>query len=104
MTAARVPVALLKTAFAVSLLLILFFLVYAIANESGHTSFDPWTGLEVFVPSLILGLARLALQGRGDLWGWMAIAAGTAGIILLAWLDHSCVLLQYEVWIDRGMP
>ncbi len=82
-------------------------LVYAFQNDSGHTSFDPYAALVVFVPVALAGILRLVLQRSNTAARWCALCAvliGIAGVALLVFLDQSNTLLQYEVWIQRGMP
>lgn len=80
-------------------------LAYAAGNASGHTSFNPWSLLAIFVPLLAAGILSRGWRGsshrRSSLF---AILIGGAGIALLTWFDLGNVLLQYEVWIRRGMP
>jgi len=80
---------------------------YAMCNESGHTGANPYLALAVFVPAAVVGVARVT---AGRLWrlrawpGLLAIAIGCAGVALLIYLDRTNTLLQYEVWLARGMP
>ena len=81
--------------------------LYLIQNDSGHTGFDPYLALFAFVPITIVGLAHLAFLRFGGLAGWfatLAIIVGISGMGLLVYLDRSNTLLQYEAWIERGMP
>ncbi len=80
---------------------------YTIQNDSGHSSFNPYLALVIFVPILAFGLAYfLSFRGTpGAKWcGILAVIVGIAGIALLVYLDRTNTLLQYEVWIHRGMP
>jgi|TARA_B100000959_G_C14994041_1_gene629320 peptidoglycan/LPS O-acetylase OafA/YrhL len=82
-------------------------LIYAFQNDSGHTGFDPYTTLVVFVPVVLAGILRLVMQRGNTAARWCALCAvlvGITGVVLLVYLDQSNTLLQYEVWIQRGMP
>lgn len=81
--------------------------LYLIQNDSGHTGFDPYLALFAFVPITIVGLAHLLVPRLRLLAGWfatLAIIVGISGMGLLVYLDRSNTLLQYEAWIERGMP
>lgn len=103
----RVPESAARAAFLIGSTAIAALAAHAVTNSSGHTSLDPWMALLVFLPVALTGLLnRLTCseQGCRALWGYLAIAAGLAGVLLLAYLDLSGTLLQYEAWIERGMP
>ena len=81
--------------------------VYALTNSSGHTSVQPYLGMVVFLPLAAVGLVGL-VRGKGS--GSMrrmyiaAMIVGLLGAALLVLLDRADILLQYETWIERGMP
>lgn len=103
----RVPKSVARAAFMIGSAAIVALAAWGFGNTSGHTSIDPALTLIVFLPVLITGLVyRYAGSDgrRGKLWGTLAVFAGLAGILLLLYLDWSCTLLQYETWIERGMP
>jgi len=80
---------------------------WAAWDDSRHTGVDPWLALVLFVPVAVAGLAHVAVARRWRLsrrLGLLALAVGGAGIGLLLYLDRTDALLQYEVWIERGMP
>jgi drug/metabolite transporter (DMT)-like permease len=82
-------------------------LIYAAQNHSGHTGFNPYHALVVFVPLGITGLSCLLMVPCPRRHQWLAVSAiliGLFGVMLLIYLDQSNTLLPYEVWIDRGMP
>jgi hypothetical protein len=82
-------------------------LVYVIMNDSGHTGLNPYSALMVFGPVTIAGILHLSFIRCGGIARWCSILAVVVGIMgsgLLVYLDHSNTLLQYEVWIQRGMP
>ncbi len=82
-------------------------LVYARRNGSGHTGMSPYVALALFVPVVVAGALHLTLlrgSGAAKWCGVCAILVGIAGVGLLVYLDQSNTLVQYEVWIERGMP
>jgi len=82
-------------------------LVYVIMNDSGHTGLNPYSALMVFGPVTIAGILHLSFIRCCGIARWCSILAIVVGIMgsgLLVYLDHSNTLLQYEVWIQRGMP
>ena len=78
-------------------------IAYAIRNGSGHSGFEPWLLSVVFVASLIIGFAAL-FSSRSRTAAIVACVAGIAGLALLFYLDRFNVLLQYDRWLQRGMP
>ena len=78
-------------------------IAYTIRNGSGHTGFEPWLLSVVFVGSLIIGFSAL-LSSRSRTAAILACVAGIAGLALLFYLDRFNVLLQYDRWLQRGMP
>lgn len=97
----------LTLSFTAGLVTVGFLLTYTIQNDSGHTGLDPYHALAVFVPVSIIGLIHLAVVRPFGSAGWLAASAfvvGLFGVAFLVYLDRSNTLLQYEVWIDRGMP
>ena len=81
--------------------------IYTIYNDSGHTGIDPYRLLVVFVPVAIIGLIHLCVVRSPGHHRWLAASAFTIGLlgaVFLVFLDRSNTLLQYEVWIERGMP
>ena len=81
--------------------------IYTVENDSGHTGIDPYRLLVVFVPVAIIGLIHLAAVRSPGHHRWLAVSAftiGLLGVVFLVYLDRSNTLLQYEVWIERGMP
>ena len=81
--------------------------IYTVQNDSGHTGIDPYRSLAVFVPVAIIGLIHLAVVRSPGHHRWLAASAftiGLLGVVFLVYLDRSNTLLQYEVWIERGMP
>ncbi len=89
------------------LTLILAIVVYTAQNGSGHTGMNPYLGLWLFVPIALAGMVRLLVSWRAPGAKWPALASlltGMLGIGLLAYLDITNTLLEYGVWLDRGMP
>ncbi len=86
------------------LLTILGLVAYTVQNSSGHTSVNPYALLGVFIPLLILGLVFYK-QIQPRKWpSIISIVIGLVGIALLIYFDKADILLQYDVWIKRGMP
>jgi hypothetical protein len=82
-------------------------LLYSLQNRSGHCGISPWLSLIVFVPLLLAGIVGLLRSGGYRSLRTSArlgIAVSLLGVLLLVYLDISNTLLQYEVWIERGMP
>jgi hypothetical protein len=82
-------------------------LAYTNSNQSHHTGWEPYTAFFLFVPLVLSGLA--AVLGRRALPtlyrpGLVAIAVGLLAIVTVIYLDQSNRLVQYERWIQRGMP
>ncbi len=80
---------------------------YAAQNDSGHTGANPWLALVVFVPAALVGVLHLVARRHRRLPAWPGMAAmviGCGGVGLLVYLDWSNTLLEYGVWLDRGMP
>jgi peptidoglycan/LPS O-acetylase OafA/YrhL len=76
-------------------------------NASGHTSVDPYITLALFSPLAAMGAWGLLVGRKTGLPRKLcltAIVLGLCGIALLVYLDRSNTLLQYEKWIERGMP
>jgi hypothetical protein len=72
-----------------------------------HTAVDPYAALAVFIPVLLVGIVEVILLKRRGLPIWPGIlttAVGCIGILLLLFLDRTNTLVQYEVWLQRGMP
>ncbi|MCB1213916.1 MAG: hypothetical protein KDK66_00435 [Deltaproteobacteria bacterium] len=88
-------------------LLILAILGYTLQNTSGHTGFNPYLALWIFIPVSLIGLFNVLYtreQSPKKLPALLALTFGLLGILLLVYLDQSNTLLPYEVWIQRGMP
>ena len=92
-----------------NLLANLFFLIaafsYLVINKSGHTSFDPYILLIIFIPSILISSYYIFSSDKFiSVIAILSIATGLTGIILLMYLDFTNSLLQYDIWIKRGMP
>lgn len=90
-----------------SLLLLAGIVLYTMGNASGHTGWEPFTSLAVFVPAALAGGGMLGFRRsmpEVKRVGAIALAVGLAGIALVVWLDRTNRLVQYERWIRRGMP
>jgi len=84
---------------------------YTLQNTSGHTSFEPRILLLLFVPLMALGslcFAKRHLLPNISRASLCALAVGFAGttliVTLIVTLDRTNTLVQYERWIQRGMP
>ena len=91
----------LRFAAVVGLLAIIAIAGYAFTNSSGHTAWEPFTSLGLFVPLAVAGAAGLKKSGRSAAF---ALGIGLAGISLVVGLDQTNRLVQYERWVMRGMP
>ncbi len=81
--------------------------VFTAQNDSGHTSVNPYLALALFVPVAVAGILHLTFLRSSGAARWCAILAvviAIAGTGLLIYLDQSNMLLQYDVWCERGMP
>jgi len=96
-----VPSTALRFASVVGFLAIIAIAWYAIINSSGHTGWEPFTSLVLFVPLAVVGAVSLKKSGRPAAF---ALGIGLAGISLVVCLDQTNRLVQYERWIKRGMP
>lgn len=79
---------------------------YTIRNESGHSGFEPYIALAVFIPVTAVGLVQIFFQRKDRsamLWGVIALVVGLAGIALLVYLDKSGTLVYYEEFTTRGL-
>ena len=80
---------------------------YAARNSSGHTGWEPFMSLVVFVPLAVVGAVCFTLRHRfaGIARASVcALAVGLAGVALIVTLDRTNRLVQYDRWIHRGMP
>jgi O-antigen ligase len=84
-------------------LLNLLLAAWALTNTSGHTGMDPRWFLLGFAPLVAVGAyacTKAALRRAGC----TVLLVGLLGVALLGWLDHANRLVQYERWLERGMP
>ena len=80
---------------------------YAVANESRHTGWEPYSLLFGFVPLILGGVSAVLARRRQPVLstpGLVAIAIGILGLLVLIYLDQSNRLVQYNRWLQRGMP
>ena len=91
----------MKSFAALGIVAIVVISVYAVRNSSAHTGWEPFTAYLLFVPLAIAGGGSLKKIGPAAA---VAFAVGLAGIALIVWLDRTNRLVQYERWIERGMP
>ena len=84
-----------------------FVAAYAARNGSGHTSWEPFTLLILFVPLAVVGSACFTMRHRLIGVARVSICAllvGLAGVTLVITLDRTNRLVQYDRWVHRGMP
>lgn len=94
-------------AIAIGLIVIATIVIYTFTNGSGHTGASPYQALAVFIPVVITGAVCvfIRMKVRGSLaCSLFAVLIGCVGIAMLIYLDRSNTLLQYDVWLLRGMP
>ena len=92
---------------AAGLLLMVAMLRMALQNTSGHTGWEPLTSLACFGPLLLCGAGALFLARQDKRLARPAVTAvvlGLVGVVMIAWLDRTNTLVQYERWMERGMP
>ncbi len=80
---------------------------YAVRNSSGHTGWEPFTSLILFVPLALVGAVCFGMRNRFTgiaRASICALAVGLAGVALIVTLDRTNRLVQYDRWIHRGMP
>ena len=80
---------------------------YAARNNSGHTGWEPFTSLILFVPLAVIGAVCFAMRHRFTSIARpsvFALVVGLAGVALIITLDRTNRLVQYDRWIHRGMP
>jgi uncharacterized membrane protein AbrB (regulator of aidB expression) len=79
-------------------------LAYANANDSGHTSFEPYLLAGLFVATAAASL--LAWWNRKRITPAIAFTGvlALAGLVTVIYLDQTNMLVQYERWLRRGMP
>lgn len=92
---------------AINLLLFGAIVSYCLLNFSGHTAFNfsQWIWRWPFIALLLIGIIEFLINWRvkyraGDL----AILVSIIGMAFLWYLDFSNTMLNYEVWLKRGMP
>jgi hypothetical protein len=87
-----------------SLLSLAELLWYLHQNQSNHTAFDPWLLSILFVPTTIAGVIYLSRVRTFAAAGILALTVGILGLAVLFYIDHTNRMLQYERWLQRGMP
>jgi len=82
-------------------------LSYTVDNRSGHTGWEPLIALFLYLPLAFVGMLCFALRNRFTgiaTASVCAIAVGLIGATLIITLDRTNQLVQYERWLQRGMP
>ena len=103
LSAARRLIVLTWIGCASSLVVLSVTLLYLRGHDSNHTGFEPWQLSIFFVPTAILGI--ITFSRRLLRWGAVfAFCLGAGGMLLLSYLDRFNVLVQYDRWLERGMP
>ena len=74
--------------------------LYVFENGTGHTGINPNLLYFIFIPLMLLGL----LKRKKDRLAMLAIGVAILGVTSLVYLDQTNTLLEYEIWIERGMP
>lgn len=87
----------------VSLSVTMLLLSYLRGKDCNHTGFEPWLLCIIYVPTAIVGFTALRRGSRLSSVG-LACFVGVGGMALLFYLDYFNVLVEYERWINRGMP
>ncbi|MBX7211458.1 MAG: hypothetical protein K1X78_24345 [Verrucomicrobiaceae bacterium] len=77
--------------------------VYTFQNDSHHTGFEPWLLLAAFIPAAFVGGTLLLVPGCRAA-AIFACITGFGGIGLLCYLESSNRLIQYDRWLQKGMP
>jgi hypothetical protein len=80
---------------------------YTIDNQSGHTGWEPLFALFLYLPLALVGIFCFALRHRFvgiTTVSVCAIVVGLTGATLIITLDRTNQLVQYERWLQRGMP
>ena len=75
---------------------------YALQNHSGHTGFPLGFLYFVFYSFIFIGV--LGLNKRHNMVAVMLMIIAILGLGSLEYFDHTNLLLEYGVWLDRGMP
>ena len=83
-----------------ALIIIITLWLYVLKNNSGHTGFNlNWLYL-FFIPLTLFGIIKI----KNNKLAITSIFLGILGIGSLAYLDKTNTLLQYNIWVERGMP
>ena len=86
-----------------SLAVLTVFVFYMHGNDSNHTGLEPWLLSIFFVPTLVVGI-RAFVRGSSRWGALFALCLGFGGMAFLYYVDHFNVMLEYDRWIQRGMP
>lgn len=73
-----------------------------VSDASNHVGFHPMWIAVAFVPLFCLGAIRL--RGAKRSGAVAMIAAAVLGTAALWLVERANVLVDYEVWLQRGMP
>ena len=83
-----------------ALIIIIALWLYVLKNNSGHTGLNiNWLYL-FFIPLTLFGIINI----KNHKMAAASIFLGILGTSSLAYLDKTNTLLQYNIWVERGMP
>lgn len=101
MTWRRAGIPALLAAAALGGITIVAMLWYVMHSDSPHTAFDPYGTFAIFLP---LGMAAAAAFKTNRKASAVALTVAIFGIALVVVLDQTNRLVQYDRWVNRGMP
>ena len=79
-------------------------IVYCWQNEAGHSGFEPMLTLLLYTPVVAFGVVGV-FAGRETLGeAAMLVLIGIAGMTFGVFVSKLGILMQYERWIEAGMP
>ena len=83
-----------------ALIIIVALWLYVLKNNSGHTGLNlNWFYL-YFIPLTLFGIIKFKKHKMTA----ASILLGILGAGSLVYLDKTNTLLEYNIWIERGMP
>ena len=85
---------------ALSLIIINALWVYVLNNNSGHTGINLNLLYLFFIPLILFSVIKVKQYRIAAI----SIFLGILGTCSLIYLDKTNTLLQYNIWIERGMP
>jgi hypothetical protein len=79
------------------------FTAYAV-RDGGHIAEEPFATFLFFVPLLLLSIRVLLRTPQFKKAALFGACVAMAGILLVALLDTTNLLVQYDRWAQRGLP